>query len=81
VAVVDRLEMVDVQHHQAQGAVLAFGPHELPLQLFEQGAPVQHPGQAVGAGQSAQTVGDLGVLQPDETEGFARDQQQIDQER
>ena len=52
--VVDRLEVVDIDHDARQGVPVALGPVELDLESLKKGAPVETAGQWILGGQDLQ---------------------------
>src|SRR5450756_2428452 len=56
VGVVDELEVVDVEHPEAERDSLPRRPLGLPLEFLDDGAAVQHPGEGVGAGEDLERV-------------------------
>jgi hypothetical protein len=51
VALVHRLEVVDVKHQQAQRRAAAAGARDLPAQGIVEGEPVSERGQLISAGE------------------------------
>ena len=60
--VVDRLEVVEVHHQQAEGLVVPYGAAYLHAQGLAEVSVVVHPGQAVAAGEVQHLLVAAGVL-------------------
>jgi hypothetical protein len=64
------LEVVEVEQRQADGVLVAGGPHQLARKLFVPPAPVEHPRQRIGAGLLGQPAHQLAALEQRADSGF-----------
>ena len=79
--VVDLLEVVEVADHHAQLASAAPGALELQLERLLEAAPVQQPGECVGAGRVGESAHRHVDVAPQREDQHACDQQRADRQQ
>ncbi len=79
--VVDLLEVVEVADHDAQLSPSAASPLELELECLLEAAPVQQPGERVGAGRVGQPAHGQVHVAPQGEDQHARDDQGADRQQ